>query len=1481
MAPSLRRSLGGLSLGFVALIVAIALMAVFLVKAAPGHRFMLRTAVTWLDRQLDGTLSVDGITSSSLLRGVTLQGVALTDPEGRPLLTADSVRVGYRVRGFLLGRGVLEPLEIWSPAFHLETPPGADRSNLARIFRLEPAPVDAVGRPEPSASPRFHLRLGRVRIHDGLLTVATPGGATVVVQEIHGRLDEAILMDPGSQGERVVIRDLSFRAYPMGIPEADPSVDPLVLAGLRVERFRGEIRRSGTRLDLVVDELALPGTRLDGRFGMDWGAEALQLAVDAEASSFQMEDFLWLDSRLPRVQGRFLLLGDGPLEAGRWQLDGLLLEGDGIRVAGRGGVQLPSDLGPFAFLDSDLEVAFPLEALEPWLEAPLPVGGRIAGQVAFQGGLDALELDGALTWDDPAAGVPPSTLGVRGEVDVPGQVARRLTLELNPLRLATLAPFGVDLDGVGMLALTLDGSLSRGVDLRADLRHQVQGSEVDGSRVIIAGSLQLPGLSGPIEAWGDLPLEALTVDLDLDLAPLSLDGLGAALRQAEYPVRGAITGDLRVVGPLQALEFWGGLAGEGGELRAEGRVHALDPLADYAVELSTDGLFLGRFFPQLPDDAFVAARLEASGSGGLALETTQVRVLLNLLGGVWEGIEIQDGMLQAEVDAGQLRVDQFRLEAPGLVAQGFGNLPLTEGVSSGLLQVRARAEDLRILRPFFPDPDVLLEGTGEAILELRGGWPALDGVVRMTGESMVIDQGALDAVALQGTVVLRPEGEGRVPKLQSLDGQLRLTGPRWGRWAFDAVRLSVAGLPRDLAWDLALDRSAEEAYRAAGQLELGGESAAGEGRLALESLELLLDPVRWALEAPAEIRWAGRRFAVGDGGLAIGRPDPVRPVRMALSGAADLDGMLDLVLELQQVDLFRMARIAQLDIEPSGLVDLRLTLQGEAPNPRLQGSIDLSDLVIGPTRISSISAVLEAQDRRATVALELGIDGERRARARGSYPIDLAIEPLGPRIPEGEPVDLFVEVLRFPAATLLSPLEVLEDVEGWVEGELRVAGTPADLRPSGMLRITEGRFALADLGITPDQLEGTFTLSQDRKIGVDARGRSGGRVTLRGQIDLEDLSDPAFDLELQADGLRAVARRDMEGEVTGTMRLLGRYTSPLVTGGIRVDQANLFLEEFVRTAEVIDLSDPTFLEMVDTTLVAARSVLQAAQNPFVENLRVDANLSLPRDVWLRSREMNVEIGGNLTMTFDRRDREIVLVGSVAALRGSYSAFGRTFQVRSGVVDFLGTPGINPNLSIEAVHRLRQQGGEPLDILARLEGTLIAPRISLTSEGTVAIAESDLISYLLFGRPSYALASAESRILGDAALSAGIGAAAGQISSILGQQIGLDYFAITQAQDVAPGLGALSSAGLVDTQVELGQYITSNVFLALSLRPLRGIGGSQSQIPGARVEWQLTDQWTFNAYLEDRFGRQGSASFLDQGLRINRVFGLEIFREWGY
>ena len=45
-------------------------------------------------------------------------------------------------------------------------------------------------------------------------------------------------------------------------------------------------------------------------------------------------------------------------------------------------------------------------------------------------------------------------------------------------------------------------------------------------------------------------------------------------------------------------------------------------------------------------------------------------------------------------------------------------------------------------------------------------------------------------------------------------------------------------------------------------------------------------------------------------------------------------------------------------------------------------------------------------------------------------------------------------------------------------------------------------------------------------------------------------------------------------------------------------------------------------------------------------------MAVPRNMWLRSNDMNVEMGGELLVRYDRREGDLVLIGDLQALRGS-------------------------------------------------------------------------------------------------------------------------------------------------------------------------------------------------------------------------------------
>ena len=81
---------------------------------------------------------------------------------------------------------------------------------------------------------------------------------------------------------------------------------------------------------------------------------------------------------------------------------------------------------------------------------------------------------------------------------------------------------------------------------------------------------------------------------------------------------------------------------------------------------------------------------------------------------------------------------------------------------------------------------------------------------------------------------------------------------------------------------------------------------------------------------------------------------------------------------------------------------------------------------------------------------------------------------------------------------------------------------------------------------------------------------------------------------------------------------------------------------------------------------------------------------------------------------------------------------------------------------------------------------------------------------------------------------------------------------------------------------MGRYVGENVFLAVTLRPVTGSTAARRvQLPSARLEWRFREDWSTESFIEDRLARQGRSSFGELDNDTRRVFGISVFRDWGY
>jgi autotransporter translocation and assembly factor TamB len=310
---------------------------------------------------------------------------------------------------------------------------------------------------------------------------------------------------------------------------------------------------------------------------------------------------------------------------------------------------------------------------------------------------------------------------------------------------------------------------------------------------------------------------------------------------------------------------------------------------------------------------------------------------------------------------------------------------------------------------------------------------------------------------------------------------------------------------------------------------------------------------------------------------------------------------------------------------------------------------------------------------------------------------------------------------------------------------------------------------------------------------------------------------------------------------------------------------------------------------VDTTVFVRQPLIAGLSNPFLDNLRVDVDLAVPRNLWLRSREMNVELGGDLIVRYDRAEGDLVLVGELQAMRGSYVVLGRTFEVEGGTAAFLGQPGINPTLDIQALSRVRRREGDRLEVQATVGGTLVEPLVTLSTE-EAGLSQSDLISYLVLGQSSGEFgASGIGQGLQTGVGTLMTGAVVSQLGSALAQELPLlsqlDYLSFsTPSTTIGERQVGTSTVGTVigGTQVELGKYLNEDVFVIFVLggEESEGQTGASLRLRGVRMELAIAESLFAEVFMEEQSLRTGSGLGVGQ-LDDEAIVGIFVFGEWGY
>src|SRR5439155_91706 len=212
---------------------------------------------------------------------------------------------------------------------------------------------------------------------------------------------------------------------------------------------------------------------------------------------------------------------------------------------------------------------------------------------------------------------------------------------------------------------------------------------------------------------------------------------------------------------------------------------------------------------------------------------------------------------------------------------------------------------------------------------------------------------------------------------------------------------------------------------------------------------------------------------------------------------------------------------------------------------------------------------------------------------------------------------------------------------------------------------------------------------------------------------------------------------------SGQLALQGPLFGAALKGRANVTSGVLYFADLVQK-RIVNLD-----ELADTSLAAIIQQQRLGpefQNVFLDSLRIDdLELEMGSDVWLRSNEANIQLTGSAHLT---KQRNLYLVsGTLQAARGTYrlklGPVTREFVVSQGTVKYFGTPDQDAALDIEARHvvhpvpTLAQKNPDDITVVAHIGGTLLVPKVTLAADKR-DLSQTEIISYLLFGKGSVEL-----------------------------------------------------------------------------------------------------------------------------------------------
>lgn len=505
-------------------------------------------------------------------------------------------------------------------------------------------------------------------------------------------------------------------------------------------------------------------------------------------------------------------------------------------------------------------------------------------------------------------------------------------------------------------------------------------------------------------------------------------------------------------------------------------------------------------------------------------------------------------------------------------------------------------------------------------------------------------------------------------------------------------------------------------------------------------------------------------------------------------------------LRLHALKLERFSRILeQMGYQNTkGTVQFDGSLTGRAGQPELDAKLSLTDAQLSGVPVDSLIASANYRHQESDLNLNATLTSlnQKAVQVDARMPLNVDLHKLDVSLPgPQDSISVDVQTSNFDLKALNDFMNrnVARNLEGRVNGNVKIRGPRSDLQASGEFTLHNGAVRVVPAGIRLDHIESTIQFEPDRIVLSNLHMESGkGDLDASGELALQQLVPGDVNLTVKAENFKAANTDEYNALVNLDMQVAGSVTRPNVTGSLEMINGFIELDNFgEKSVEAIELDTTETLE---------------PEISLYDSLSMDMNLEFSRRFFVRNQrylEMEIELDGQLDILKDASS-DLQLFGTLSTADGYARPLGKRFELEEGSLAFSGPPD-NPQITVRTLYE-PPQANQEVQIWYVIEGTVEDPQFKYESQPPMDLA--GIISYTLFGQPFYKLNPAEQSVASSSSNNAAADFAMevllDRVEAIATKRLGIDVVRIENTR-----IGGESG-----TSITTGWYINPKVFFAI-------------------------------------------------------------------